>query len=271
MPLDALTEALAILTIGLGAGLIGGMTGLGGSIIMLPGLAFVLGFADESHIEQHLYMAAAMLVNFLVAVPATWRHQRAGAIRRDVLLRLLPPSGVAMVGGVLLSNRLDPEVLIRLLAGMIVLFVVVGELSTRLLRREGVPDDRPLPTAAGRAVLGTGAVTGVLAGLLGIGGGVIMVASLRAVAMLRVRAAIAASAAAMCLIAPVGAGVKLATLDQHGLAAVDAVRIAGLMGPAAVLGALAGSSLVHRLPRTAIRWVVNVVLLVAAARLAGLL
>ncbi len=269
--MESLTESIAVAVIGLVAGLIGGLTGLGGSIIMLPGLAIIIGFADESHIEQHIYMAAALVVNFLVAVPATWRHSKAGAIRMPVVVRLLPPAAVAMVLGVLLSNRVEPTLLIKLLAIMIVVFVIAGELGGRLGKPDDSTPDSEIARKRAFVLAGTGAVTGLLAGLLGIGGGVIMVATLRAVARLRVRAAIAASAAAMCLIAPIGAVLKLATLHTHDLLWIDAVRLAGLMGPAAVIGSLVGSSLVHRLPRLLIKIVVDAVLLIAAARLGGLI
>lgn len=269
--MDPLIESIAITGIGLAAGLIGGMTGLGGSVVMLPGLAIIIGFADASHIEQHTYMAAALAVNFLVAVPATWRHSKAGAIRMPVVVRLLPPAAVAMVLGVLLSNRLDPTLLIKLLAIMIVVFVIVGELGSRLGKPDESTSDDTIARRRAGVLAATGAFTGTLAGLLGIGGGVIMVATLRAVARMRVRAAIAASSAAMCLMAPIGATLKIATLHTHDLPWVDAVRLAGLMGPAAVVGSLLGSSMVHKLPRLMVKIVVDGVLLLAAARLGGLL
>ncbi|MEO1585353.1 MAG: sulfite exporter TauE/SafE family protein [Planctomycetota bacterium] len=269
--MDPASAVIAIAGIGLFAGLIGGLTGLGGSIIMLPGLALIVGFADETNVEQHTYMAAGLAVNFMVAVPATWRHQRAGAIRAAIVIRLLPPAGIAMVAGVLLSNRLEPQLLIRMLAVMIAVFVVAGKVGDWAARSSPeAPVDETIRKRSG-TLIATGTATGLLAGLLGIGGGIIMVAVLRAVGRLPVRIAIAASSATMCLMVPIGAALKISTLGTHGLDPIDAIRLAGFMGPAAVLGSLVGSSLVHRLPRRAIRIVVDIVLLVAAARLGGLL
>ncbi len=59
---------LAPLTIGLVAGLVGGLAGIGGSIIMLPALGLFLGYKTPARTEHHLYMASAMTVNILVAL-----------------------------------------------------------------------------------------------------------------------------------------------------------------------------------------------------------
>ena len=91
-------QFLIVMAIGLGAGLIGGLAGIGGSLIMLPALAIVLGYSDEARTEHHLYMAAAMCVNILVAVPAAYQHHRKGAVRKDLVKVLLPSVGVAIVG-----------------------------------------------------------------------------------------------------------------------------------------------------------------------------
>ena len=62
----------AVLATGLIAGVLGGMLGVGGSVIMIPGLTLVLGY------DQHLYQASAMVANVAGAVPAALRHHRAG-------------------------------------------------------------------------------------------------------------------------------------------------------------------------------------------------
>ena len=65
-------ETVTLIIIGLFAGLLGGMLGVGGSIVILPALTEVLGP------NQHTYQAAAMVVNFFVVMPAVWQHRRAG-------------------------------------------------------------------------------------------------------------------------------------------------------------------------------------------------
>ena len=58
------TEVLISGLIGLAAGILGGLAGVGGSILILPALAFLFGSRPD--VVQHLYMAAAMTVNDVV-------------------------------------------------------------------------------------------------------------------------------------------------------------------------------------------------------------
>ncbi|RNC80924.1 MAG: sulfite exporter TauE/SafE family protein [Phycisphaera sp.] len=270
--MDSVTQSALIALIGLIAGLVGGLTGLGGSIIILPGLAILVGYANETHTEQHTYQAAAMAVNFLVAVPAVWRHTNAGAVRKDLLVLLLPPAVVCIVIGVLVSDRIQGDVLVKILAVVIAVMVVSGEISNRLRTKEpsGLDDTSRIRRAT-PAIFGTSVTTGFLAGLLGVGGGVTTVTGLQVLGKIPIRQAIAASAALMCLTAPVGAIVKMSTLDQHNQSAIDAITLVGLLGPAAVIGSLTGSWLVHKLPVKIVRPIVSLVLLAAAAKLGGLI
>ena len=169
--MDPVLQAVMISGIGLIAGVIGGLTGLGGSIIMLPGLAILIGFNDESHAEQHTYQAAAMAVNFLVAVPAIWRHTHAGTVRKKLLIRLLPPAVLFIIVGVLASDQIAGDSLVKILAGVIVVMVLVGELGRMLNKAQKNPlDDDERIRKSTPAIVGTGIATGFLAGLLGIGG-----------------------------------------------------------------------------------------------------
>ena len=120
--------------IGFGAGLLGGLAGIGGSMVILPGLAWALGYPEEEPHRHHIYMAAAMLVNVVVSVPAAVRHHRAGAVRLDVARALLPSTLVFILVGVWVSNLVEAGWLRLLLAGFIGLYCVQNILKT--LRRQ---------------------------------------------------------------------------------------------------------------------------------------
>jgi uncharacterized membrane protein YfcA len=252
--------------IGLLAGLIGGLAGIGGSMVMIPGLFLVFG-DNEGHTRQHLYMGAAMVVNVVVSLPATYQHWRAGAMRADLARWLVPTMTAMMVVGVLASNRFDGEALRVMLAGFIALYCALN--IARALRP--VPaDDRPPERGGPGLLVGIGLATGLVGGLLGIGGGVLMVPALQLLGRVRLRHAIATSSLVMCITAAVGATLKLWTLGPHGHTAGEAGWLVLAMSPGAIAGAMIGAALVHALPIRVVRVVISALLIVAAAKLAGL-
>ncbi|MEM1445259.1 MAG: sulfite exporter TauE/SafE family protein [Planctomycetota bacterium] len=279
----AVWQFVVVALIGLMAGTLGGMLGVGGSVIMIPALTLVFGR------EQHLYQAAAMAVNVCVAVPAALRHRKAGAVQRDVLKWLLPGAVVFVLVGVALSNapwfagEAGGVWLGRLLALFLiyVVWVNVGrlrrEFSNNREPRTVSADEPRAPTTAKSATpprcLAVGGVMGTIAGLLGIGGGAIAVPLQQTVLKLPLRNAIANSTAVISVSAAIGAAVKLATLDQHGTTAQpltwqDGLLLAACLAPTAFLGGRLGASLTHALPIRWVRLAFVVLMVVAAARMA---
>ncbi|MFG0284306.1 MAG: sulfite exporter TauE/SafE family protein [Phycisphaerales bacterium JB039] len=260
------SDILIATLIGLAAGLLGGLAGVGGSMVMIPGLALTLRDPDPGS-AQHVYMGAAMMVNIIVALPAAVRHHKAGAVRFDAVRIILPVMMVTIIAGVLVSNRIHGERLRQFLAIFIAGYSVYTIL--RLLRKH------PEPTAAHERVTGgrlgaIGGITGLIAGLLGIGGGVLMVPMLQVFCRLPIRNAIAVSSAVMVMSAVIGASLKVATLGpEHGRSALEAFWLAAAMAPTAFVGAWMGASLTHRLPLVAVKLAVAALLLVVAAKLAG--
>jgi len=252
--------------IGLAAGVLGGLAGIGGSMIMLPGLALVFGYHDRQHTDQHIYMAAAMTVNILVAIPATRRHAKAGAVRRDLVMAVMPAMVIAIIIGVLISNQVNGRILKYLLAIFIAAYCLVN--LYRIIRPR-TDATRP-PERTGRPLLTTiGAMAGFVGGLLGLGGGVVMVPMLQVFANIRLRTAIATSSAVMAVSALIGAALKFGTLHVSApmYSWTAAAFLVVAMAPGAIIGGSVGASLAHRLPLRVVRGAIAVILLIAAARL----
>ncbi len=260
------TEIVIVAIVGLVAGLIGGLAGIGGSLVMIPGLALVLGYDDETHSQHHVFMAAAMVVNVLVSTPASIRHARAGAVRFELFRVILPAMLISIIVGVFVSNMFSGERLKILLAAFIAIYCVYNVIKAAL--RHGDPDlageRKPWPLLAG-----IGGITGFLAGLVGIGGGIVMVPMLQMIARVRLRHAIGTSSACMAISAAFGASMKVYTLGEVGRSSMEALAYAAAMGPLAFLGGWLGARLTHALPLQGVRLVISVLLLAAAARLAG--
>jgi len=258
------TEIISLVIVGIGVGVLGGLLGIGGSIIMIPVLVLVF---DR---DQHLAQAAAMIVNIFVAGAGVLRHQRARAVSWLTVRRMLPAGLVCIVVGVLVSNQFPPR-LLEITFGVFLVYVVFVNVRKLIApgTRSGDDDGRTDWIRASIA----GAVMGFSAGLLGIGGGIIAVPLLQRVCHLPLRRCIAVSAAVMCITSPLGAWRKNIALEDV-TAIEDPIRVSVLIAicfiPTAILGSLLGATLTHVLPVRWIRMVLIALMATASAKYFGL-
>ncbi len=260
-------EMVLIALIGLAAGSLGGLAGVGGSMIIIPGLALLLGFHTPGHDEQHLYMATAMVVNVLVSLPAASRHAKEGAVRWDLYRVILPAMVLAIVLGVLLGNLVHGERLKDALAAFIALYCVFN--LVRVFMRQGDFREDQERASRWRLIVCAG-VTGLISGLLGLGGGVVLVPMLQLVCRVRLRQAIGTTLAVMPASAVIGAVLKVATLGSHGQRMSDVLVLVLLLGPLSMLGGHLGAVLSHRLPLRVVRMLIFALLMIVALKLAGI-
>ena len=81
-------DILIALALGLIAGLLSGMLGIGGGTIIIPGIVLLLG--TEQHVAQGVSLTAMMLT----ALVGTFIHYRQGNVKLSMAL-LIAPSAVA--------------------------------------------------------------------------------------------------------------------------------------------------------------------------------
>ncbi len=114
------------LAIGLAAGMIAGLLGVGGGVLFVPGLVLFAG------LDQHQAEATSLLAIVPVAIVGTYRQNRYGnVVRADALtLGLVSVAGAA--AGVALANALSGKVLRDAFAGLMVL--IAAQLVHRTLR-----------------------------------------------------------------------------------------------------------------------------------------
>jgi uncharacterized membrane protein YfcA len=79
--------------------------------------------------------------------------------------------------------------------------------------------------------------------------------------------AISNSAALIASMALIGAFYKNITLNKHGIALTESLRIAIVVIPTAIIGAWIGSHLMHKLPKHLVRIIFIALLIIAAARM----
>jgi uncharacterized protein len=89
-------EAVAVIALGVAAGAVAGLFGVGGGIIFVPTLTLVLGL---SQLEAE---ATSLLAIIPVAVLGSWRQTRAGEVCwRDAAIMGLVSVGTAIAGALI--------------------------------------------------------------------------------------------------------------------------------------------------------------------------
>jgi uncharacterized protein len=262
----SVSEVIIVVAIGLAGGIAGGLLGIGGSIVMIPLLTLTRGP------NQHLYQAACMVVNVVVAIGSSLRHYRGGSVRTDYFRWMFPAAGAMVIVGVLVGNLVPTDSLKQLFA-IFLLYTAVSEF-VRLVRAAPEPSATDARVHSG-AAFSIGGLTGLIAGLLGVGGGTVAVPLLRRAAHLPLRQAIGTSAAVMTLASAIGATAKnlsvtsLTAPDGSALTIGMSLSLAAMLSIPGLVGAHLGASLNYRLHLNVVRLAFVVLIGLAGVRMMG--
>lgn len=155
---------ILLILLGAATGLLSGLFGIGGGVILVPMLVMVLGF------QQRLAAGTSVAAILPAAVVGALGYALQGHV--DWLAAVLLAAGIvvgAQLGSYLLSRV--PTGFLRWLF-MVFLAATVISLWFVIPQRDAVIEINVL---TGALLVVTGLVTGVLSGLLGVGGGVVVV------------------------------------------------------------------------------------------------
>lgn len=168
MPFDPLL-ILELAVLGLGTGFLAGLLGIGGGMLMVPFITFILaGRGVESDLAVKMAIATSMATIIFTSISSVRAHHKRGAVRWDIVKRLAP--------GIVLGSAIASLGVFALLKGSwLALFFAafVGFSATQMLLDKKPKPTRTLPGTPG--LLGAGGVIGFLSGLVGAGGGFVSV------------------------------------------------------------------------------------------------
>ena len=117
------SHVVIAIVVGLAAGVLAGLFGVGGGILFVPALTIVLG------LEQHHAQGTSLLAILPTVAVGAWRQHRYGNVRWKPAL-VLGLAGIAgVVGGGFVAESLPGNVLRRLFAALLVVTAV--ELARR--------------------------------------------------------------------------------------------------------------------------------------------
>jgi uncharacterized membrane protein YfcA len=129
-------DVTGLLAIGFCAGVLGGLVGIGGGVLFVPGLVFFVG------LSQLDALSTSLLAVVFVAVVGAWRQNGYGNVRvRDgLIVGALSPLGV--VSGTVLANAVSERALELSFAAVQIFFA--WSLARRALRpRDPEPSEVP--------------------------------------------------------------------------------------------------------------------------------
>ena len=243
---------LLLFTIGIIAGIFGGLIGVGGSTIMLPIMYFYLGFPEP------IAVGTGLFVVIFTSLSGAAGHLVRGNLDRRVAGWIAAGGLVGVIfGSWLFSFLVGYTRLLSLALGLVFLVPSLGMI------RDGLrPATRPEPgciggTPPGHLLFGTG--VGVLTGITGLGGGYALVPGLLYIFGAPVAVTMGTSLASMIPMAILGGGIKLV----EGYVAVGA----GLtLAAGSIAGAQAGAATIHRFRPETLKLIFGFYFLYAAIR-----
>jgi len=241
-------RALILMGFGIGAGLLSGMFGLGGGIIIVPGLMFA--FKMDQRRAHGTSLGGVFLIS-CASFLTYWKHDE---VNWHIVLWL----ALGSVFGSLIGARLLATLSKRTLTiSFIAVLVIAGVRMFFKIDSSGVMVINA-PTAAWLVFIGV--IVGAIAGMLGIGGGLMTVPIL--VVLFHVSPALAKGTSLAVVIPTAFSG----TLQNFRNNNAD-LTAAGIVSITGIFAAIGGSWVATRMDDVVSNFLFAILLIVIAARM----
>ena len=165
-------EQVILISLGIVSGLLGGMLGIGGGVVIVPALIIIYELTSLHAPGDITVIAVAtsMACIIFTSISAAYTQFRAGKVRFDLVVKLVPFFVIGSLVAGLTTPHLEAA-LLRMLIGVFLLFVAIVMLTNWR------PDPRrAFPGHVGSLL--TGLSGGMVSGTAGIAGGNVIVPTL---------------------------------------------------------------------------------------------
>lgn len=254
------------LALGLFAGLMSGLLGIGGGSVIVPGLLWIFSRYEQFSPanQMHLAIGTSLAVIVVTALRGLLAYQHHKIECFSIYKQLAPGIFIGVIAGAWVGDALHSQVLTVIFAGFLTLVAL-----KLLVNRQQVMQNHRLPGVVGMTSMGL--LIGGKSGLLGIGGGALTVPFMLHYGV-DMRRSIVLAMGVTLTVSVVGTITLMFTgMNEPGLPA----RAIGYVYWPAWLGVVLGSTvfvplgvnLSTRLPVTSLRRLFAIFLLVVAAHM----
>lgn len=251
---------------GILAGLMAGLLGVGGGLVLMPILVFLLPLqgVDEASVMP-MALATSLASIFLTGISSAYAHHKRGAV--------LWPTTAWLTPGLLAGASLGGILAVQLQASTLKFGVAIFCLLVAVQMFASWP--KPKPVSEGATVRGplyslAGTVIGFVSSIVGIGGGSLTVPMLvtRGIAPVRAVATSSACGVVIALSSAITyASLAPASILPAGSIGFVNVPVALLIAVASILSAPMGARWAHRLPAARLKQIFAGFLLLVAGLL----
>jgi uncharacterized membrane protein YfcA len=226
---------------GLGSGLLAGLLGIGGGMILVP-LQVALGFPPVTAI------ATSSLAITLTSLSGSIQNFRMGVLRLKQVTLIGIPAIVTAQAGSWLANQFSSFLLLTLFGCLVLLniFLVSWKVKVSHQNINIADQNSSLPNWLSRTL--TGGFAGILAGLFGVGGGVIMVPMQMILLQEPIKPAIQTSLGVIVI-------TGISACIGHALRGNVSFLVGAILGLGGLLGAQLSTRLLPTLSNQMVAWI----------------
>lgn len=255
-------QVITLLILGVAAGVLSGMFGIGGGVVIVPALITLFGFTQ---LQANGTSLTALLMP--VSIFAVLQYYRAGKLQIPIAAWVAVGLIFGSFAGAKLAISL-PAATLKQAYGFFLLYASWRLVEPRKLwvayrgtAPEAKPaDDQPAPTLAWYYLIVIGVIAGIASGLFGIGGGLVIGPALMTFLHFDQHRAVGTSLAALLL------PVSFPAVYTYYIAGQLDIGIALIVAVGLLVGAFAGAKIALGLTPTAVKRLYGLFLLIMGLR-----
>lgn len=249
------------LFLGVIVGISAGLLGIGGGLILVPGLYYLLGHSDLNTPNDNFLIHVALATSMAIILPTTlsssWAQIKRKAVDWELIRKMAPGLIIGVTMGVAMVSKIDGEII------KVIFSVGLTLIACSMIFRKETSRSFPFLTQI-KWVLPFSTLFGILATFLGIGGAVLNVPYLNR-AGIPLRTAIATGSVLGAIVAFV-ATFSYAWTAYQGPKYVDLLAVLMIV-PISVVMAPIGVKISHAMPVAKLRILFSTLLMLVALKM----